>query len=47
VAQTNAGYGYICRTLEALGIDPGLACTRYALEMDKKEGQSLSKKEFS
>ena len=33
VAQTNIGYGYVCRTLEALGTDPGLNCTKHAYEM--------------
>jgi hypothetical protein len=44
VAQTNAGYGYVCRTIEALGIDLGLTCTRYTLEMEKKKDKDCQRK---
>ena len=44
VVQTNAGYGYVCRTLEALGIDPGLNCTKHCLEMDKKRDDHCKRK---
>ena len=37
VAQTNVGYGYVCRTLEALGIEPGLNCSKYTCEMEKRK----------
>ena len=44
MAQTNAGYGYVCRTIEALGIDLGLTCTRYTLEMEKKKDKDCQRK---
>ena len=45
VAQTNVGYGYVCRTLEALGIDPGLNCSKYSSEMDKKKENASKRKQ--
>ena len=44
VAQTNIGYGYVCRTLEASGIGPGLNCTKYAYEMEKKKNRDIQRK---
>ena len=44
VAQTNAGYGYVCSILEALGIDPGLNCTRYTLQKEKKKKKDCQRK---
>ena len=44
VAQINTGYGYVDRTLEALGVDPGLNCTRYTLGMEKKKNQDCQRK---
>jgi hypothetical protein len=46
VAQTSAGYDYVCRTLEALGIDPGLTCSRYTLEMEKQKEKDCQGKNF-
>ena len=44
VAQTNVGYGYIFKTLEFLGIDPGRSCERYICELEKKrENDSIRK----
>ena len=42
VALTNVGYGYVCRTLEALGICPGLNCSKYTCEMQKKRKRMLA-----
>jgi DNA polymerase III epsilon subunit-like protein len=44
VAQTNIGYSYVCRTLEALGIDPGSNCTNYTCEMEKKKNNDVKRK---
>ena len=44
VAQTNVGYGYVCRTLEALGIEPGLNCSKYTCEMEKKKENACKRK---
>ncbi|CAB3986831.1 Hypothetical predicted protein, partial [Paramuricea clavata] len=41
VAQTNVGYGYVCCTFKALGIDPGLNCTKYTCKMEKKKSIGL------
>jgi hypothetical protein len=45
VAQTNVGYGYICRTLNSLGIEPGTNCEAYVDGMKRKrDGDSTRKK---
>lgn len=46
VVQTNIGYGYVCHTLEELGIDPGLNCTKYAYEMEKMKNKDIARKKF-
>ena len=45
VAQTNVGYGYICRTLNSLGIEPGTNCEAYVDGMKRKrDGDNTRKK---
>ncbi|CAB4018109.1 exonuclease R569, partial [Paramuricea clavata] len=45
VAQTNVGYGYICRTLNSLGIEPGTNCEAYVNGMKRKrDGDNNRKK---
>ena len=44
VAQTNTGHGYVNRTLEALGIEPGRNCIKYNLEMDKRKNNDNQRK---
>jgi hypothetical protein len=44
VAQKNIGYGYINRTLESLGIEPGDSCTAHNSKMDKKQQSDKKRK---
>jgi hypothetical protein len=45
VAQTNVAYGYICRTLNSLGIEPGTNCEAYVNGMKRKrDGDNNRKK---
>ena len=45
MAQTNVGYGYICRTLNSLGIEPGTNCEAYVDGMKRKrDGDNTRKK---
>jgi hypothetical protein len=44
VAQTNVGYGYICRTLNSLGIEPGNNCEAYVDGMKRKRDDDNTRK---
>ncbi|CAB4013613.1 Hypothetical predicted protein [Paramuricea clavata] len=46
VAQTNGGYGYTCRTLHALGIEPGTNCEAYVDGMKRKRDGDNTRKKF-
>ncbi|CAB4021338.1 Hypothetical predicted protein [Paramuricea clavata] len=46
MAQTNVGYGYICRKLNSLGIEPGTNCEAYVDGMKRKRDGDNTRKIF-
>ena len=45
VAQTNSGYCYVNRTLEALGVEPGHICHEFNLKKDEIKNKQHERKE--